>query len=225
MFGMSAAILAPIMGYLLNELGYVTMTVVLGLVALCMGVVAAQFTEVPQVTKPGSQSRAAHRMVANFDLDHSLPVNQSVQTGSFSFLWLTWALQGAACIAMITLSTAYGLSKGFNLESAVIILTAFNLASGISRLLGGMLSEVVGRNLVMSMTFFASGLSYFVLPHVDNLVGLAWLAGVIGFAFVTMFAVSAPLTVDCFGILHFGAVSSGWPSPAMDLWQVLWAVL
>jgi len=42
---------------------------------------------------------------------------------SFWFLWLTWAFQGAAGIAMVTLSTAYGLSKGLAMESAVAILT------------------------------------------------------------------------------------------------------
>ena len=32
------------------------------------------------------------------------------------------------------------------------------------------------------------------------------LAAVIGFAFGTLFAVSAPLAVDCFGLAHFGAI-------------------
>jgi OFA family oxalate/formate antiporter-like MFS transporter len=32
------------------------------------------------------------------------------------------------------------------------------------------------------------------------------LAAVIGFAFGTLFAVSAPLAVDCFGLEHFGAI-------------------
>ncbi len=32
-------------------------------------------------------------------------------------------------------------------------------------------------------------------------------AAVVGFAFGTLFAVSAPLTTDCFGITHFGAIS------------------
>jgi len=32
------------------------------------------------------------------------------------------------------------------------------------------------------------------------------LAVIIGYAFGTLFAVSAPLAVDCFGIQHFGAI-------------------
>lgn len=206
MFGLSAAIFSPIFGHLLTSLGYVTMTVTLGIVALVVGVVSAQLVDVPeQFGQPGTGgSHQSH--AALLDTARSLTVGQSVRTGSFWLLWVTWALQGAACIAMITLSTAYGLSKGYTLESAVMILTAFNAASGLSRLLGGMLSDIVGRNFIMSLTFLASGLAYLALPHVAALPWLAGLAMVIGFALGTLFSVSAPLTVDCFGIAHFGAI-------------------
>ncbi len=107
---------------------------------------------------------------------------------------------------MVTLSTAFGLSKGYGLDSAVLILTAFNLTNGFGRFLGGFLSDVIGRNLTMSITFFCAGLAYMVLPHSDWLVLSATLAAVIGLAFGTLFGVSAPLATDCFGITHFGAI-------------------
>ena len=58
----------------------------------------------------------------------------------------------------------------------------------------------------MSLTFLTAGGAYFLLPHVSILIVLASLAAIIGFAFGTLFAVSAPLTVDCFGLKHFGAI-------------------
>ncbi len=107
------------------------------------------------------------------NLAESLTVRESLRTKSFWFLWLTWAFQGAAGIAMVTLSTAYGLSKGFSMESAVVILTAFNITNGGSRIIMGFLSDRVGRNLAMSLTFLAAGGAYFILPHVDALVRLS----------------------------------------------------
>ena len=92
------------------------------------------------------------------------------------------------------------------MESAVVILTAFNLTNGASRILMGFLSDVVGRNLAMSLTFWAAGAAYFVLPHCGSLAFCALLAAVIGFSFGTLFAVSAPLATDCFGLKHFGAI-------------------
>ena len=107
---------------------------------------------------------------------------------------------------MVTLSTVYGLSKGLTMESAVVILTAFNITNGGSRIIMGFLSDRVGRNLAMSLTFLAAGAAYFLLPYSNTLFVLAFLAAVIGFAFGTLFAVSAPLATDCFGLKHFGAI-------------------
>lgn len=206
MFGLSAAIFSPILGYLLSTLDYVTMIVSLGIVALGVGVAAAQFTDVPERFEWADRSSLGLSSVPPLDQERSLTLRHSVRTVSFWCLWLTWALQGAACVAMITLSTSYGMARGHSLESAILILTAFNLASGFSRLLGGILSDIVGRNFIMSVTFLASGLAYLALPLAGTLVWLAGLAIVIGFAFGTLFSVSAPLTVDCFGIAHFGSI-------------------
>ena len=107
---------------------------------------------------------------------------------------------------MVTLSVLYGMAKGLPRETAVAILTVFNLANGLSRPVMGHLSDRVGRNQAMSLCFLAGGLAYFALPFGEGLPILAALAGVIGFSFGTLFAVSAPLAVDCFGISHFGAV-------------------
>ena len=94
----------------------------------------------------------------------SLTVQESLHTRSFWFLWITWTLAGAAGVSMTVLSTGYGLSKGFPLESAIIILTAFNLTNGIGRLISGVLSDRFGRNQIMSLTFLVAGLAYFALP-------------------------------------------------------------
>lgn len=204
-FGLSAAIMAPIMARMLESMGYFSMNMALGMIALVVGVVAAQLTESPESSGiQGSDSEP--RETASAVLKGSLTLGESVRTKSFWFLWLTWTLQGGAGIAMVTLSTVFGLSKGFAMESAVIILTAFNIMNGFSRLLMGYFSDIVGRNTTMSITFFAAGVSYFVLPYVDNLAASAMLAAMVGLAFGTVFAVSAPLAADCFGLKHFGAI-------------------
>jgi OFA family oxalate/formate antiporter-like MFS transporter len=203
-FGVSAALMAPLFGMLLGSLGYVAMNYALAIVALLMGVIAAQFTEGPQVAF--SQNSATPGSAAPHALGPSLTVSESLKTTSFWFLWITWALQGAAGIAMVTLSTAFGLSRGFTLESAVIVLTAFNAANGTGRLVTGFLSDIIGRNFTMSVAFCAAGAAYFLLPYAQSLVVMATLAAVIGFAFGTLFGVSAPLATDCFGLEHFGAI-------------------
>ncbi len=204
LFGLSAAIMSPLFRYMLESMGYVSMCLAVTVLSLIIGICAAQFTEGPKtVPQPSPSGKQTRPPVA---LAESLTVRESLRTRSFWFLWLTWALQGAAGIAMVTLSMAYGLSRGLAMGSAVVILTAFNLTNGGSRIIMGFLSDIVGRNLAMSVTFWAAGAAYFVLPHVGSLALCAFLAAVIGFSFGTLFAVSAPLATDCFGLKHFGAI-------------------
>ena len=206
LFGLSAAIMAPLFGYMFESMGYVPMNLLVAVLALIVGTTAAQFTEGPKTSPSLHPSASGDRTKPPMKMAESLTVKESLRTKSFWFLWLTWAFQGAAGIAMVTLSTAYGLSKGFSMESAVIILTAFNITNGGSRVIMGFLSDQVGRNLAMSLTFLAAGGAYFTLPHVDVLSVLSLLAAIVGFSFGTLFAVSAPLASDCFGMKHFGAI-------------------
>ncbi len=201
-FGLSAALMCPLFGYLLMRLGYASTTLLTGLISLVVGLVSAFFIRFPETDEafaPGADPMAP-------PAPRSLNVPQSLRTGSFWLLWLTWAMAGAAGIAMVTLSTSFGVANGLTVQKAVLILTAFNLTNGLGRLISGHLSDIIGRNGTMTVAFLAAGLSYVLLPHLDGLVVWAVLASVVGFAFGTLFAVSAPLATDCFGMTHFGAI-------------------
>jgi OFA family oxalate/formate antiporter-like MFS transporter len=202
-FGLSAAVMAPIFGLLLARLGYQPMNLALGWTALLLGLTAAQFTEMP-----GSRGQTAPAQTGPLVLPPltGLSVGQALRTRSFWFLWLTWALMGAAGIAMVTLAVPYGLARGQGTGAAILILTAFNLTSGLSRLIMGFFSDRFSRTGGMSLTFLAAGVAYLLLPHLSNLAVILVPTAMIGYAFGTLFAVSAPLAVDCFGMKHFGAI-------------------
>ena len=165
-FGASAAIMAPVFTYLLESIGYYSMIALMSVVAVVFGGAAAQFTEPPAQSPDQGQASPANLS----DLGRSFTVRQSLRTRSFWFLWFTWALQGSAGIAMVTLSTTFGLSKGYDLDSAVFILTAFNITNGLGRFLGGFLLDIIGRNSHDERYFFLGrpGVFYFA-SH--------WLAG------------------------------------------------
>jgi OFA family oxalate/formate antiporter-like MFS transporter len=204
-FGFSAAVMSPLFNLLLESFGYVYMNVVLACGALIMGLIAVLFTEPPRVS--GELPKGGQKGAANpVRTDQALTAAESLRTRAFWFLWLTWAFQGAAGIAMVTLSVNFGLSKGLVLAEAIWILMAFNMTNGLSRLVMGYLSDKVNRSRAMSLTFLAAGCAYLVLPGMTNLGAIILLASTIGFAFGTLFAVSAPLASDCFGLKHFGAI-------------------
>ncbi len=205
-FGLSAAIMTPLFARMLGSIGYEPMITAISILALATGLAAASLAKPPDPPTIQADRSSGRKLEAALGPGSSMTVQESVRTRSFWSLWATWAMMGAAGIAMVTLSTTYGLSKGFALESAVLILTAFNFTNGTGRLVAGYLSDVIGRNLTMSTTFFAAGFAYFVLPSASSLPACAILAAVVGFAFGTLFSVSAPLATDCFGLEHFGAI-------------------
>lgn len=208
-FGLSAAIMSPLFHHLLESMGYFLMNIMQAVIFVVLGLVAATFTEMPERIRPAATiiaDKTTQQAVKETLPPPSLTVKESLRTKNFWLLWFTWAMQGSAGIAMVTLSVGFGLAKGLSPAVAVLILTAFNLTSGLSRLLSGYLSDYMGRTGVMSLSFLAAGISYFFLPRAAELTLLLVLAAIIGFAFGTLFAVSAPLVSDCFGLKYFGAI-------------------
>jgi OFA family oxalate/formate antiporter-like MFS transporter len=201
MFGGGAALMSPVFAWLLTTQGYAATVLIITCCNLVFIMAGAQFTDLPQhrgVTPP--------QPPGGTPLLKSMSGRQAMSTSAFWFFWATVACMGAAGIAMVTLSTNFGLSLGLDLERAVVILAVFNLGSSGSRLIMGWLSDVIERTVAMSWAFIAAAAAYFALPWLDGLWGPALLAGVVGFAFGTLFAVSAPLVVDCFGPLNFGEI-------------------
>jgi len=211
-FGLAAAIMSPLFGKMLAVLGYEAMNLVVAFLTLSIGLLGAYFARAPQDWENAASARRAGGTSAPkqraeiFHSAKSLTVKESLYTRSFWLLWITWTFAGAAGVSMTVLATGYGLFLGFPLSSAILILTAFNLTNGMSRLISGILSDRFGRNQVMSLAFLAAGFAYFALPWADGLGACALLAAVVGFSFGTLFSVSAPLVADCFGLEHFGAI-------------------
>jgi OFA family oxalate/formate antiporter-like MFS transporter len=208
-FGLSAAIMSPLFAEMLSAFGYQLMNLYLAALTLFIGLLGAYFARAPQAWEDAASARrasSAARPAAQIVSSRSFTVSESLQTRSFWLLWVTWTFAGAAGVSMTILATEYGLFLGFSLPSAILILTAFNLTNGLSRLISGFLSDRFGRNQIMSLAFLAAACAYFLFSWTHSLEVCALLAAVVGFSFGTLFSVSAPLVADCFGLEHFGAI-------------------
>ena len=197
-FAISAAIMSPIFGWLLQKVGYTNMIVMFMILSFLFGIIGAIITDLPWKTG------TVNRNVPEHILKSSLTVKETIKTKSFWFMWFVWLMQGAAGISMVTLSIPYGMKIGLG-ASAVTILVVFNLMSGLSRIIAGVVSDKIKRNIVMAVIFFLAGISYLSMHFLPKSVIFIPVA-IIGFSFGTLFAVSAPLAVECFGLAHFGTI-------------------
>jgi MFS transporter, OFA family, oxalate/formate antiporter len=198
-FGLAAAVMSPVFTILLSRWGYERVNLVLGGTALIMGLGASCWIRFP-ARHPSVSA------VASSIQQPSRSVGEALKTRQFWYLWLTWVLAGAAGASMLVLATGFGLARGLSLTEAVVILTAFNLTNGSGRLVSGFFSDRLGRSRTMAISFMGAALAYLSMPHLEGIWLWAALAAVIGFAFGTLFAVTAPLAGDCFGMAHFGAI-------------------
>ena len=198
-FGVSAAVMSPIFSMLLLSWGYQALILASGCAALLIGLAASILIRFPDddplVTVSATSSALSGHSVV-----------EALKSREFWCLWLTWVFAGAAGASMLVLATGFGLARGLNLTHAVALLTAFNLTNGFGRLISGYLSDRMGRSRTMAISFVGAGLAYLIMPHLAGLWLWATLAAVIGFAFGTLFAISGPLTGDCFGMAHFGSI-------------------
>ncbi len=198
-FGLSAAIMSPIFTVLLSGWGYTTANLLLGLAALLIGGAAASLIRFPKTEPAAAASDATNEPTGR-------SVAEALKTHEFWCIWLTWMLAGAAGASMLVLATGFGLARGLSLNQAVVLLTGFNLTNGGGRLISGFFSDRLGRSRMMAISFMAAAGAYLIMPHFQGIWLWTVLASVIGFAFGTLFAVSAPLAGDCFGMEHFGAI-------------------
>jgi OFA family oxalate/formate antiporter-like MFS transporter len=198
-FGLAAAVMSPVFTVLLSSWRYETINLVLGCVALVVGLPAATRIRFPETQQSMPADDRAHEPT-------SRTVVEVLKTRQFWYLWITWVLAGAAGASMLVLATGFGLARGLSLTQAVAILTGFNLTNGGGRLVSGFFSDRLGHSRTMAVSFTAAAFAYLIMPHLAGIWLWAALAAVIGFAFGTLFTVTAPLAGDCFGMAHFGAI-------------------
>jgi OFA family oxalate/formate antiporter-like MFS transporter len=198
-FALSAAVMSPVFNVLLSSWGYQIINRTLGGIALIVGLAAATLIRFPRMD-PATPAA----VMANEASNRS--VAEALKSREFWCIWLTWVLAGGAGASMLMLATGFGLARGLTLTQAVVLLTAFNLTNGSGRLVSGFFSDRWGRSRTMSISFTCAALAYLIMPHLGGIWLWSTLAAVIGFAFGTLFAVSAPLAGDCFGMTHFGAI-------------------
>lgn len=210
-FGGSSAIMVPIVNGWMNTYGYIKMNWIVLVCSVVVTLIGAMMAEMPDRTPMTDAQRAAHKAlfeeVTNAKkgvvMAPSVTPSEATKTFAFWMFWLVWLFMGSAGISMVSLSKTYSMHLGI---AGVAALTSFNLTNGVSRIISGYLSDVVGRRAVAAVSFIIGGVGYALLPSATNETMLCVYCAMVGYAFGTMFAISAPLASDLFGLKYFGLI-------------------
>lgn len=213
-FGISAAIMSPIFKGMLIRLDYKTMLAVLIILIVVVNLIALIFCEMPEFAKMTEKQQIDHDellekvRIANekkgVAAGYSYKPKEAIKTVPFWCMCIIWACMGAAGISMVTLSTNYAAYLG--IASGVVILTVFNITNGLSRIVAGFLSDRIGGRTTGCIAFVAATIGYTGLNFSTSFVLIMIFAACVGYGFGTMFAISAPVLTDIYGIKYFGLI-------------------
>jgi OFA family oxalate/formate antiporter-like MFS transporter len=215
-FGTSAAVMSPLYKLLFNRLGYTRMNyVILGMIVV-INLLALIFAELPdRVSLTEAEKREREEILEKLRQQpvskgptlaaKDYTVQEALRSKSFWAVWFTWVFVGAAGISMVSIGGNFATSIAV---SSVVVITAFNLTNGIGRIVAGALSDFIGRNATGCVAFLMGAVGYVLLCFCRNPVLVAILAAFVGFAFGTLFAISAPLVSDLFGLKHYSTIFS-----------------
>lgn len=205
LYGLSAFFTVPIFNLWLEVFDSRVTILLTAILTGVVGVLSAQFTEFPE--RLGLTIHSTSKpSVAKVEAEASITLSGALRTKTFWLVWATWALCGGSGIGMAIFSTSISIDLGLA-ELAPLALVAFNLTNGLSRIISGILSDKFGRVLVMFITYLLGSLGFFLIP-VGGSYPYVVLASnlMVGLAFGTLFSVSAPFVMECFGIKHYGSI-------------------
>ncbi len=215
-FGTSAAVMSPVYTLLQNNLGYKNMNYIVLAMIVIINLAALLFAELPDRTKLSEEEKKDRQEILDkmrLQADTKGPslaakdytVKEALKSRSFWAVWFAWVFVGAAGISMVSQGGNFATSIAL---PSVVVITAFNLTNGIGRIVAGTLSDFIGRNATGCVAFVLGALGYVLIPFCRNPILVAVLAAFVGFAFGTLFAISAPLVSDLFGLKHYSTIFS-----------------
>jgi OFA family oxalate/formate antiporter-like MFS transporter len=135
---------------------------------------------------------------------------QTLRTPVFWILYVDFVLVAAsglmATAQLAPIANGFGIAKssvtllGFSAPALTFALSLNNLMNGVSRPLFGWISDLIGRELTMFLTFMAEGIGIFCLDRYgSNPVNFVILAGLVFFAWGNIFSIFPAVTSDHFG--------------------------
>jgi len=135
---------------------------------------------------------------------------QTLRSAVFWIMYIDFVLVAAsglmATAQLAPIASGFGIAQtpvtllGFTIPALTFALSLNNLMNGLSRPLFGWISDLIGREVTMFLTFMAEGIGIFCLnKYGKDPVYFVILAGLVFFAWGNIFSIFPALTSDHFG--------------------------
>lgn len=210
-FGLSAVYVAPLTKALVNAFDIQTAFMILGSgiivisVGLGMTVVNPPKGYVAEGPKDWTPSAAGTGTDMNW--------REMIKTRQFYFLFVMFALASSAGVMLIGNITQIGALQ-VGLEGAVYLVSLLAIANAAGRVLGGLVSDKIGRvnTLILAFLLQAANMWFFMTISTEAMLVAGAISGALCYG--ALLSVFPSLTADYFGLMGYGAnyglVYLGW---------------
>lgn len=206
--GLSSVFYSPLASYLIYSIGISKAFLYIGIGALILSIILAGFLE-----NPPEDYNAEVKFINKIKNDKNYSSKEMLKTLNFYKLWTMLSFSSAAGLMVIGhLSTIAKVQIGWEEGFVFVILIA--IFNTIGRILGGSISDKIGRINLMKIIFIIQAINMFLFPYYLN-VGLLSIGVIVaGFCYGTGFSVFPAVTTDIYGLknfgINYGMVFTGW---------------
>ncbi|KOR26740.1 OFA family MFS transporter [Clostridium sp. L74] len=209
--GLSSAFYSPLANYLIKTIGLSKTFIYIGVGALILSVILAQFLENPP--KDFVHKNINLKTKKDIQSSNDCTWQEMIKTADFYKLWLMLAFSSSAGLMIIghisnIAKIQVNWQGGFIL---VILLAIFNT---LGRVLGGTLSDKMDRINLMKLIFILQGINMFVFTKYSNVGLLSVGVAIAGLCYGAGFAIFPAAATDRYGVknfgINYGLIYTGW---------------
>jgi MFS transporter, OFA family, oxalate/formate antiporter len=224
--GLAAVYMSPLTNHLLQTTNIQQTFLILGLGALVLVCLLAQFLTNPPagyVASPSAATMAAEGGTApasRRDLDW----HEMLRTGQFYRLWFMFVLSASAGLLVIGNITLIAQDQAPKWDKAFVLVMVVAIFNTCGRFFSGFVSDRIGRTNTMVLAFVLQAINMFVFVQYKTPALLLLGSAVTGLCYGTIFTLFPAATADFYGIRNLG-VNYGLVFTAFGVAGVIGSVL
>ncbi len=199
-FGIAQIVIPPVATYIILQHSWQTCFIVLGVVALGLGMLGWGFIKNPPLDVGG-----INRATSTPDTDSYTP-SEALRTKAFWIIFLI-ELVAAMCFQMMVVHVvAAAIDADITPEAAAIILTVGGVTAILGRLILGGLASRIGNKIVLVLCLAAQVPALFFLAGASDLPVFYIIAAVYGLAYGGVIPVAMAMATSIFGTKSIGSI-------------------
>jgi OFA family oxalate/formate antiporter-like MFS transporter len=212
-FGLAGLYVAPLTTFLLHTFSLRLTFIALG-IFYCALIILFHFfikNPPPDYTPPPAPAAKARNKAVSVDFS----AKQTIGTFQFYALWIMFFCGTFAGLKILGQLSSIGREQAeLSIHSASFLVMAYALFNCIGRFACGILSDKIGRRIVLLSIFLIQAVCYVFFAQFTTLWTLLAGTALIAFCFGGMLSIFPSMTADYFGVknlgMNFGLVFTAW---------------